>query len=39
MDESSVFVVFSIVSEWGAMVINWLICLFSTKVNNGLDTC
>ena len=33
------FVVFSIVSEWGDILTNWLNCLFGTKVSNILDTC
>ena len=39
MDEKSVFVVFSIVSERGAIVINCPNCLLSRKVNNTLDAC
>ena len=39
MDWNSVLVVFSIVNEWGEIVINWPNCLLGTKVNNILDTC
>ena len=39
IDENSVFVVFSIVNEWGAIVIDWPNWLFDTKVNNILDAC
>ena len=37
MDKSSVFAVFSIVIEWGAIVIDCPNFLFETKVNNTLD--
>ena len=39
MDENSVFVVFSIVNEWGDILINCLNCLAGTKVNSTLDNC
>ena len=39
MDENSGFVVFSIVNEWGDILINWSNYLFRTKVNNTLDAC
>ena len=39
MNEESLFVVFSMVNEWGAIVINFSSCLFATKVNNTLDAC
>ena len=39
MDENSVFAVFSIANEWGAILINCPNYLFSTKVNNTLDAC
>ena len=39
MDENSVFVVFIIVNEWDAMVINCQNCLFGTKVKDNLDAC
>ena len=39
MDWNSALVVFSIVNEWGKIVINWLNCLLGTKVDNTLDAC
>ena len=39
MDWNSALVVFNIVNEWGATVINWPNCLSGTKVNNTLDAC
>ena len=39
MYENSVFVVFSIVNEWGDICINCLSCLFGTKVIETLDAC
>ena len=39
MDVNFVFVIFNIVNEWGAIVVNCPNCLFYTKVNNTLDTC
>ena len=37
MNGNSELVVFSIVNEWGEIVINWPNCLLGTKVNNTLD--
>ena len=37
MDESYALVVFSIDKEWNAIVINWLNCIFGTKMNITLD--
>ena len=37
MDENSVFAVFSIVNEWGDILIYYPNCLFGTEVNNTLD--
>ena len=42
MDWNPALVVFNIVNEWGAIVINWPNCLLGTKVNNTLmlvDDC
>ena len=39
IDENSVFVVFSIVNEWGDILINWSNCSSDTKINNNLDAC
>ena len=39
MEDSSVFVGFSIANEWGPTLINWPNCLYGTKVNNTLDAC
>ena len=38
-DWNSALVVFSIINEWGEIVINWPNCLLGTKVNNTLDAC
>ena len=39
MEENSVFVAFSIINEWGDILINCPNCLFGTKGNNTLDPC
>ena len=39
MNGNSELVVFSIVNEWGEIVINWSNCLLGTKVNNTFDAC
>ena len=39
MDETSVFIMFSIINEWGDILSNCQNFLFGTKINNTLDTC
>ena len=39
MDENSVFDVFSIVNEWGDILISCPNYLFDTKLNNTIDAC
>ena len=39
MDEKSIFFVFRIVNEWGAILINWPNYLLGAKVNDTLDVC
>ena len=39
INENSALVVFSIVNEWGAIVINGTNCLSDTKVNETFDAC